>query len=171
MEGKWSRIWEGDLEENNNFFGYKLHIILAVIGLILDFELAPAIHTALSVGQELMEGYADLTAIGDKDYISASVSEQFAEKNIRLITLSRRNQKEQTSYTDQKLFNGLRQIVETVNGQLAEQFHIEKNYAHSFRGLCARLYSKLTGHTLCIYLNRLLGKPEFLQIKSLEFSN
>lgn len=61
MEGKWSRIWEGDLEENNNFFGYKLHIILAVIGLILDFELAPAIHTDLSVGQELMEGYADLS--------------------------------------------------------------------------------------------------------------
>jgi hypothetical protein len=26
-------------------------------------------------------------------------------------------------------------------------------------------------HTLCIYINRLLGKPEFLQIKSLAFPN
>jgi hypothetical protein len=31
------------------------------------------------------------------------------------------------------------------------------------------LYTKLTAHTLCIYLNRLLGKPDFLQIKTLAF--
>ena len=48
-------------------------------------------------------------------------------------------------------------------------FHIEKNYAHTFWGLCTRLISKLTAHTLCIYINRFLGKPEFLQIKALAF--
>jgi hypothetical protein len=67
--------------------------------------------------------------------------------------------------------NRTRQIVETVNGQLTEQFNIEDNHAHSFRGLCARLYTKLTAHTLCIYLNRLLGEVEFLQIKHLAFPN
>lgn len=59
--------------------------------------------------------------------------------------------------------------METVNGQLAGQFHLENNYAHSLKGLCARLYTKLAGHTLSIYLNRLLGQPEFLQIKALAF--
>ena len=54
-----------------------------------------------------------------------------------------------------------------MNGQLAEQFHIETNHAYSFDGLCARLYTKLTAHTLCIKINRLLGKAEFLQIKAL----
>jgi hypothetical protein len=37
--------------------------------------------------------------------------------------------------------------------------------------LCTRLYTKLVAHTLCIYLNRLLGKQNFLQIKSLAFQN
>ena len=55
--------------------------------------------------------------------------------------------------------HSVRQIVETVNDQLTEQFHIETNHAHTFWGLCTRLYAKLTAHTLCIYINRQLGKP------------
>ncbi|NCC33176.1 MAG: hypothetical protein EOM24_14350 [Chloroflexia bacterium] len=64
-----------------------------------------------------------------------------------------------------------RQIIETVNGQLAEQFGLEQNYAHSFWGLCARLYTKLAAHTLCVSLNRQLGNPEWLQIKHLAFAD
>jgi hypothetical protein len=43
------------------------------------------------------------------------------------------------------------------------------NHAHTFWGLCTRLYTKLTAHTLCVYINRLIGKPAFLQIKALAF--
>jgi hypothetical protein len=69
-----------------------------------------------------------------------------------------------------RLVNRVRQIIETVNGQLTEHFNMETNHAHSFWGLCARLYTKLMAHTLCIfYINVLLGKPDFLQIKSLAF--
>lgn len=50
-----------------------------------------------------------------------------------------------------------------------EQFHIETNHAHTSWGLFARLHTKLAAHTLCIYINRLLGKPNFLQIKGLAF--
>ena len=59
--------------------------------------------------------------------------------------------------------------IETVNGQLSNPFGLETNHAHSFSGLCTRLYSKLTVHTLCIYLNQLLNKTSFLQIKELAF--
>ena len=62
-------------------------------------------------------------------------------------------------------------LIETVNNQLSEQFDIERNRAHSFWGLCARLYTKLTAHTICIYINRLLGNPEPLHIKALAFPN
>lgn len=68
-----------------------------------------------------------------------------------------------------RLLNAARQIIKTTNDQLTEPFHLETDPAHSFWGLCARLYSKLTAHTLCISINRLLGKPNFLQIKSLAF--
>lgn len=55
------------------------------------------------------------------------------------------SQKEQVSSTFKHLHNAIRQLIVTVNGQLSGQFAIEKNYAHTFWGLCTRLFSKLTG--------------------------
>jgi hypothetical protein len=150
-------------------FGYKLHLLLAVNGTILDFELAPANETDLKVGEELLSAYSHLQVIGDKAYISHSVTERCAERDVRLMTLPRSNQKVQISQEAQQRINRLRQLIETVNGQLTQQLNVETNHAHSFWGLCTRLYSKLTAHTLCLYINRLLGKAEFLQIKALAF--
>lgn len=156
--------------KKRTLFGYKLHLLVTLSGVILDFELAPAHATDLSVGEELLEGHTHREVIGDKAYISAAVAAHLLlEFAIRLITLPRRNQRTQLPDAVRRLFNAVRQIIETVNGQLTEQFHIETNHAHTFEGLCARLHSKLAAHTLCIYLNRLLGKANFLQIKSLAF--
>ncbi len=69
------------------------------------------------------------------------------------------------------MLNAERQMIETVHDQLTEQFHVDTNHAYSFWGLCARLYTKLTAHTLCIYVNRLLGNADCLQIKRLAFPN
>ncbi|PZR98602.1 MAG: hypothetical protein DLM69_08470 [Candidatus Chloroheliales bacterium] len=109
------------------------------------------------------------TVIGDKGYISKPLQQELAAQAVALLTPSRRNQKQQLPKAAAKRLNGARQIVETVNSQLAEQFHIERNHASSFRGLVARLYSKLAAHTLCIKLNRLLGNPDFLHIKELAY--
>ncbi len=68
------------------------------------------------------------------------------------------------------LLNQVRQIVETVNSQLAGRFGVETNRAHTFLGLSSRLHSKLAAHTLCIYLNRMLGERHFLRIKRLAFN-
>jgi len=153
-------------------FGYKLHLLVTVGGVILDFELAPAHASDLEVGFELLSEHTDLEVVGDKGYISAAkAAELWQFQRVRLLTLPRRNQKAQLLPAVQKTLNALRQIIETVNGQLTEQFHIEVNHAHTFWGLCTRLYAKLTAHTLCIHLNRLLGNPNFLQIKALAFPN
>ena len=118
----------------------------------------------------MLENHTDLGVLGDKGYISAEHATQLWRKNrVRLKTLPRCNQKIQLSSYARKFHNSIRQNIETVNGQLSEQFKIEKNHAHTFWGLCTRLYTKLTAHTLCIYINRLLGKPDFLQIKALAF--
>ena len=158
--------------KNETIFGYKLHLLVTMGGLILDFELAPANATDLDVGFEMLSEHTDLNVLGDKAYISASkAAELWRYNRLRLQTIPRRNQKVQLPSSVRRLFNAVRQIIETVNGQLSEQFNIEINHAHSFWGLCTRLYTKLTAHTLCVYLNRLLGKPEFLQIKALAFPN
>jgi hypothetical protein len=156
--------------KKQTIYGYKLHLLITRNGLILDFEVAPASASDLTIGYELLTEHTDLTVLGDKGYISADkATELWQHQRIRLCTLPRRNQAKQLPHHIAHLYNAARQIVETVNGQLAEQFHIERNHAHSFGGLCTRLYAKLTAHTLCIFINRLLGKPDFLQIKALAF--
>jgi hypothetical protein len=153
-------------------FGYKLHLLATLGGVILDFELAPANVSDLVVGAELLDQWRGLRVLGDKGYISAAVAADLWERrHLQLVTLPRRNQKRQVSERFRRLHNGARAIIETVNAQLAEQFHLETNRAHSFQGLCMRLYTKLTAHTLCIYLHRLLGHADFLQIKALAFAN
>lgn len=157
---------------NETIFGYKLHLLITVGGLILDFELAPANATDLEIGVEMLDQHTDLDVLGDKGYISTKqAAHLWCQNRLRLRTIPRRNQKSQMSAAEKKIHNAIRQIIETVNGQLSEQFNIEHNHAHTFWGLCTRLYTKLTAHTLCIYLNRLLGKPDFLQIKALAFPN
>lgn len=156
--------------KKQTIYGYKLHLLVTFSGVILDFHLAPANATDLQVGVELLREHTDLSVLGDKAYISAAEAAELAQQNrVRLTTLPRRNQKQQLPSAVARAINAARQIIETVNGQLAEQFHLETNHAHTFWGLCTRLFTKLTAHTLCIYLNRLLGNPHWLRIKALAF--
>jgi hypothetical protein len=156
--------------KKQTIFGYKLHLLIAMNGVILDFELAPANEYDLEVGFELLAEHTNLQVLGDKAYISAAKAAQLWQENrIALQTIPRRNQRKQLPRAVQRLYNSVRQMIETVNAQLSNQFKIEVNHAHTFWGLCTRLYTKLAAHTLCIYLNRLIGKPAFLQIKALAF--
>jgi hypothetical protein len=158
--------------KKQTIYGYKLQLLLTVGGVILDFELAPANASDLVVGEELLLDHTDLTVLGDKAYISQAVQAELRRvRGIRLLSLPRRNQRVQVPEAVSRAINAARQIIETVNDQLSEQFNLERNHAHSFGGLCTRLYTKLTAHTLCIYLNRLVGNADFLQIKRLAFPN
>lgn len=151
-------------------FGYKLHLLVTLNGVVLDFILAPASLNDLNVGEELLMQHTDLDVFGDKAFISVPVARRLAHsRHIRLHTIPRANQKRQLPPEICRLHNRVRQIIETVNGQLADQFQLEVNHAHTLWGLCTRLFTKLTAHTLSIYLNRLLGNPEPLQIKALAF--
>lgn len=151
-------------------FGYKLHLLVTLNGVIRDFVLAPANASDVVVGAELLGEQEDLAAIGDKGYISAPLAAALrAERDVLLLTVPRRNQRQHLPDEARRLLNRWRQIVETVNDQLTEQFALGRHHAHTFWGLCARLYTKLAAHTLCLYLNRLLGAPDCLQIKALAF--
>ena len=158
--------------KKQTIFGYKLHLLTTLNGLIQDFELAPANASDVQVGEELLSQHNNITALGDKGYVSDEVADRLLKRNgIHLLALRRKNQKRQLPKFLTRMIIKARQIIETVNSQLAVQFNIERNWAHSFEGLCARLYSKLTAHTMCIYINRLLKNPNPLHIKALAFPN
>jgi hypothetical protein len=153
-------------------FGYKLQLLVTVNGVIRDFVLVPAWHSEIVAGADLLYEQYDLTAIGDKGYVSAAVAEELATtRGVTLIALPRANQRQQLDDATRAALTRLRQIIETVNDQLTEQFHIQQNHAYSFWGLCARLYTKLTAHTLCVALNRWTGAEHVLQIKHFVLNN
>jgi hypothetical protein len=151
-------------------FGYKLYLLVTQGGVILDFVLAPANVMELQAGAELLIDHTDLLVRGDKAFLSRPLqAELLATHRLSLQTLPRSNQREQVPPDHVRAFNAARQVIETVNSQLAEQFGIEVNHAQSFWGLTARLITKLTAHTLCLSLNRLRGAAHVLQIKPLAF--
>ena len=151
-------------------FGYKLYLLVTGNGIIRDFALVPANVLELQAGIELLEEHTDLVVLGDKAFISAPLQARLrAENRLILRTLPRRNQRQQLPPAVARALNAARQIIETVNSQLAGQFGIETNHAQSFWGLTARVITKLTAHTLSIALNRLLGAPNVLRIKALAF--
>jgi len=155
--------------KKQTFFGYRLHLVVTLGGVILDFELTAATADERDVAAEVLPDYPGRTFLGDTGYVSESVAAELATAGVRLVALRRANQRVPLPETLTRLVRRFRQIIETVNGQLTDQFGVEQNDAHSFWGLCARLYTKLTAHTLCLYLNRVLGNPDWLQIKGLAF--
>jgi DDE family transposase len=158
--------------KKQTIFGYKLHLLVTLGGVILDFELAPANVHDLTVGIELWAEHRDLLALGDKAYYSAPAAAALAAQvGVRLFALPRVTQRSQVPAGVVAVHTRCRQLIETVNEQLADQLHIEDNHAKTFRGLCARLYSKLAAHTFCVYLNRLLGRSDCLPIKGLAFAH
>jgi hypothetical protein len=56
------------LSKKQIIFGYKLHLLIVMNSVILDFELAPANECDLEVGFELLSGHTDLQVLGDKTF-------------------------------------------------------------------------------------------------------
>lgn len=153
-----------------HFFGYRLHLVVTLGGLIVDFELTDATGDERTVADGLLRDRGGGTYLGDKGYVSDALAQALWEDvGIRLLALRRTNQRHQLSRELRRMVGRFRQIIETVNSQLTEQLQMQTNHAHTFWGLCTRLYTKLTAHTLCIALNRWLGASDWLQIAHLAF--
>jgi len=156
--------------KKQTIFGYKLHLLVTLTGVIRTFSLAAASAHDVMVAPELLGEEWDRVVLGDKGYISAPLARALREeRQVTLVTPPRSNQRTQRDPAFTHVTNGMRQVIETINDQLEDQFRIGKNHARTIGGLCARLASKLTAHTLCTYINRLLGKADALQIKALAF--
>jgi len=153
-------------------FGYRLHLVMTLGGVILDVVLTPATGDARKVASALLPAFPDRTMLGDNGYVRAALAEQLdTQSGVQLIALRRTHQRTPVPRALTDLIERFRHMVETVNSHLTEQGSIDETGAHRFWGRCARLYTKLTAHTLCLYLNRFLGNPNWLPIKALAFPN
>jgi len=162
-----SHRWYGEAAYGYNaakkqtFYGFKLHLLATQTGVVLDFALVPANRVDGDLTAPLLSETARLVVLGDKAYLNAPLQAALARHHeVTLLTPQRANQTpDPHPHPLTPLLSSLRQAIETLNAQLAEQFQIERNRAKSVPGLCARIQAKLTAHTLGVYLNEWLGQP------------
>lgn len=148
--------------KKQTFYGFKLHLLATSGGVILDFALAPAHLADGTLTETLLRDKGALTVLGDKAYLNAPLQETLrTEQDLVLLTPTRRNQRVQLAPSVARLLAHFRQAIETLNSQLSEQFHMERNRAKSLDGLCARVQAKLTAHTVSVLLNVLDHLPSW----------
>ena len=143
------------------YFGVKLHNLVTLTGIILDFILTSASPYDNQAVMELFEHHKGILSevLGDKAYNDQALQTTLKQElGIILWAPRKNNQQPVGSKEYRNVRHQARLIVETVNAQLQEQLHLSKHYAKSTWGLFTRVAAKVTAHTMGILINQLLGR-------------
>ncbi len=144
------------------YFGYKLHSVVSLTGLIMGFLLTPASRYDNQPVVELLDSFSHhlQRLLGDGAYNDSALESYLQQyRSLQLLAPAKGNQTPKRSPSAQKQLNRLRLIGETVNAQLQEQLHLSKHYAKSTWGLLTRIAAKVTAHSVGMMVNTLLGRP------------
>jgi hypothetical protein len=82
-----------------------------------------------------------------------------ARNDLTVLTPRRHNQKVPLLEALTQAINQARQISETINSQLVNQYALQRNRARSVGGLATRINAKPAAHTLGLCLNHCPGCP------------
>ena len=144
--------------QNTHYYGYKLHALCGLKGVIHSYDLSKASVDDRYWLQDIKYEYQQSTIIGDKGYIKASLQlDLFETAHIHLEVPYRLNQKNWKPTF--KPFAKARKRVETLFSQLDDQFMVCRNYAKQQLGLFARIISKVSALTVLQYINFINNKP------------
>ena len=144
--------------QNTHYFGYKLHALCGLSGVIHSYDLSKASVVDLHYTKDLTLTYHDCNIYGDKGYIGADIQlDLFETARIRLECPYRINQKNWKPIF--KPMAKARKRIETLFSQLTDQFLIIRNYAKITTGLFARIINKISVLTVLQYVNFTNNKP------------
>src|SRR5215212_3230275 len=133
-------------------YGVKLHLICAMNGVPISYELTPANVAEVRLTEELLAG-TDLRddlarrLFGDLAYRSEALGHVLAECGISLVT----------QRADQ---HGARQRIEIALSSLKRVFGLGETLATTLVGLATRIAAKIAAYTYGFHVNRLLGRPQ-----------
>jgi hypothetical protein len=133
------------------FYGFRLHLRTSRDGIIAAAVLAPANVAETEVVWELMPPPGSV-GIGDRGYWSPALTEALAQGSIRLLAPYKSKQRDPQPERSRQL-RGLHWLIETVNGQLAERFHVKRTWAKDLWHLCSRMLRKILSHTVAAWVN------------------
>lgn len=144
--------------QNTYYFGYKLHAVCGLSGVIHSYDLSKASVHDLNYMKDVKLEYHDCSMYGDKGYIGADVQlDLFETAHIRLECPYRLNQKDwKPTFIP---FAKARKRIETIFSQLSGQFLVIRNYAKITNGLFARIIGKISALTVLQYVNYINNKP------------
>ena len=144
--------------QNTYYFGYKLHALCGLSGIIHSYDLSKASVADLHYMKDVKHAYHDCSIYGDKGYIGADVQlDLFETAHIRLECPHRLNQKDwKPTFIP---VTKARKRIETIFSKLTDQFLSIRNYAKITNGLFARIIGKISALTILQYVNFINDKP------------
>lgn len=147
------------------YYGLHGHLLITLDGVITGCTVTPASGDEREALWELTDGVQGLV-IGDKGYLGTFLQAELATVGIDLQTPLRANMTDPRPPGVVQQLMRTRRRVETVIGQLSEQFYFEKIRARDIWHLTSRIARKVLAHTLGIFMNRQAGHSD-LQFESL----
>lgn len=150
--------WGYCASQNMHYYGYKLHALCGITGVIHSYDMTAANVHDLCYLKDVKWEYHDCMILGDKGYLSAPIQQDlFQTANITLEVPYRLNQKNwrQPSWA----YKRFRKRIETVFSQLNDHFMMIRNYAKQPEGFFTRMAAKVAAFTMMQYFNFINHKP------------
>ena len=121
--------------KKQTFDGFKLHVVTTGDGVIVAFALAPAHLRDGTFTAHLLGDKYHVLALGDKGSSDAPLQADLAATHdVLLLPPKRENQRVQLPQAVTAVINHFRQLIETINSQLAGQLQLETNKAKRMSG-------------------------------------
>lgn len=150
--------WGYCVSQGLHYYGYKLHAVCGIGGVIHSYDMTPASVHDLHYLHAVKWKYQDCMMLGDKGYLSAEVQKNLFETvNISLEVPYHLNQKNwrPPSWACKRF----RKRIETVFSQLNDNLMMIRNYAKQTCGLFTHMAGKIAAMTFMQYVNFINHRP------------
>lgn len=131
---------------------------IARSGMIVSYILLPASPHDSQLLDDLLAGYEGIL-LGDKGFVDRQRHRDLPlRRNILLLTPYRRNMAASPYATAARQTRRWRKRIETINSHLTERFCLPQVRAHDVWHYFHGLVRQLLAHTICVFLNLILGR-------------
>ncbi len=140
------------------YYGYKLHAVCGLRGVIHSFDLTAANVHDIHYMKDVKFEFSNCCILGDRAYLSAELQQDlFTSAHIKLEVPYRLNMKNWKPTF--KPYAKARKRIETCFSQLCDHLMLVRNYAKQTTGLFARVTAKISTFTVLQYMNYINNRP------------
>lgn len=141
------------------YFGLKGGLRMAANGMIVHAPLLPARPHDSQFTDELLAGMvAGTIGLADKAFLDEAKQIDLKQKYDLLLLTPLKSGMKPTSFRLPNAAKRLRQLIETVNGQLVDRFKVQNLRVRKGWTLLAKWYRKILAHTVFVTLNLRFGR-------------